>query len=149
MAHDIKKLKPNPNGRYCQGYYNPGPKYIGRTPEDRTVIYRSSLELKFCHMCDMSPAVVEWSSETLGIPYELDGKKHTYYPDYLFKTNKGVIYMVEVKPYAQCKCPSKWSSNDVKQTYRKNIAKWDAAMKFCKAHQNMQFKIVTEKFFTT
>ena len=51
--------------------------------------------------------------------------------------------------YAQCKCPSKWSSNDVKQTYRKNIAKWDAAMKFCKAHQNMQFKIVTEKFFTT
>lgn len=147
MAHDIKQLKPNLHGPYKQGYYKPGLKYVGRTADDKTVIYRSSLELKFCNMCDMSANVIEWSSETLGIPYMFDGKQHTYYPDYLFKTSKGIIYMVEVKPYSQTQCPAKRASESVKQTYRKNIAKWHAAVQFCNAHNNMKFKIVTERFF--
>ena len=147
MAYNIKQQKPKANGTYHQGYYKPlyANKYKGSTEDDKVIIFRSSLEYKFCKLCDMSSKVVAWSSETLPIIYELDGKQHTYWPDFLIKTN-ATTFLVEVKPYAETQCPATNASLYAKNTYRKNIAKWNAAIAYCKLH-NIKFKIITERFF--
>ena len=147
IAMNIKQLKPNKSGPYKQGYYrcmNPD-KYKGKDATDKTIIYRSSLEFRFCKLCDMSSKVLAWSSETLPIAYELDGVMHTNWPDFLFKTSYST-YIVEVKPWHETQCPSRSASNYAKETYRKNVAKWNATIAYCK-QQNIKFKIITERFF--
>lgn len=153
---DIKQLKPNKHGKYRQGYFDvsKSTKYAGKNSNDKTVIYRSSLEFKLCCLCETSPKIKSWSSETIAISYDFDGSVHTYWPDFAFETITGKKYLVEVKPMSQVKCPSVRASNDVKNTYRKNIAKWNAALAWC-AQMNAKcgadvwhFKIVTEQFFS-
>ena len=55
--------------RYKQGNYTPRhpEKYKGTWP----IIYRSSYELLFCKFCDDNTNVIEWSSESIVIPYIL------------------------------------------------------------------------------
>lgn len=55
-------------GQTHQGYYHVEhkDKYIG---DPALVIYRSAWEYSFCKWCDMTPAVLHWSSEPVSIPY--------------------------------------------------------------------------------
>lgn len=142
------------DGKYHQGRFNP------RNPEKykgdiRNIIYRSSWELKFLQWCDRSENILEYGSEEFFIPY-LDpttNKVRRYFPDAYVKIQEanGKIkkYIVEIKPLRQTKLPvagkkKKQTIITEALTYKKNLAKWEAARQWC-ADRMLEFKIITEK----
>lgn len=139
-------------------------RFIPKNPQKykgdiNNIVSRSSWEWKLMNFFDMNRAVLTWSSEEIVVPYffKLDGKMHRYYVDFYFtaydsdKNLKKIL--VEVKPEAQTKPPippkrktekSMKNHLDAIVTYHKNMAKWEAATKFCKLN-GIEFKIITEK----
>jgi hypothetical protein len=136
--------------KFKKGIYNPKnvEKYIGNS----SPTFRSSYELKFFEMCDISPKIKKWGSETFAIPYisPFDNRKHLYYIDNFILMENGEKYLVEIKPYRQT-IPPKESKRKKETTilhekyyYGLNMAKWEAAKAFAKT-KNWQFIILTEK----
>ncbi len=136
-------------GRYV--LINPK-KYEG---DPTNVIFRSSWEKRFMIFLDNHDSIISWSSEEIVVPYfwELDGKMHRYYPDFVvsMNTSNGVVrMMVEVKPYSQTIQPKKTKGKREQtflmevETYTKNEAKWKAARQYCN-ERGWLFRIVTEK----
>lgn len=138
--------------RFKQGIYRPVDrnKYHGKKlPE-----YRSSWELKFFQWCDRNSNVLEWSSESVIVPYvsPIDKRVHRYFVDstILLRENDVIKkYLVEIKPSKQTRPPVN-SKNKKKSTiiyenvtYAINQAKWAAAEKYAKK-KNMKFIILTE-----
>lgn len=127
-------------------------KYIG---DSQNIFYRSGYELKFMKWCDKNPAVLEWGSEEIVIPYRspLDNRVHRYFVDFYIKIQEknGIVskYLVEVKPsrFAQePKIPKRKTKRfieEVKQ-WGVNQSKWKSAKEFC-ADRGWKFIIVTEK----
>ena len=157
----VNTLKPNPNGRTRQGYYNVTnrEKYRGSD----IIIYRSSWEKQFFKICDMNSKVLEWASEPIKIPYynPVKKKQGVYIPDVLMRlqTDKGsVVYLIEIKPTGDLKKPPPVKSHKKAsyKTYEKrtrrlmvyaiNMAKFDAARKFC-GKRNWKFLVLTENYF--
>ena len=148
----MKKYKKYKQQPYKQGVYSPvnTDKYIGRgNPE-----YRSSWELKFFTWCDRNPNVLEWSSESIIVPYKspVDGRYHRYYVDNAIALQEGdkvIRYLVEIKPYKQTLPPvqSKRKKKSTllyeSRTYAVNQSKWAAARKFATS-KGMNFIILTE-----
>jgi hypothetical protein len=141
--------------RYIQDFFKPSnpEKYIGNINE---IVYRSSYELKAFHWCDSHPDILQWSSETITIKYfdPTTNRTRRYFPDLYIKMREqdGEIkrYIIEIKPKRQTVPPrnspkkrTKTYINETK-TYAKNLAKWQAAEKFC-MDNSLIFKIVTEK----
>ena len=92
--------------KFSQGFYklkNPE-KYVG-LGQPR---YRSSWEWHVMKMCDENPAIQNWASESVKIPYRdpLTGKATVYVPDFL------VVYVNNNKK----KCAELWEVKPVKQT---------------------------------
>ena len=122
-------------------------KYLG---DLKSIVYRSSYELKFMNWCDLNESVKGWASEEVAIPYRnpLDNKVHKYMVDFYIQVDKKK-YLVEVKPERFTKPPetqkrkTKRYIQEVAQ-YGVNEAKWKSAKDFCKK-QNMEFMIITEK----
>lgn len=125
------------------------------------IIYRSSLELRFCRFCDEEPKILRWSSEDIKVEYynPIEAKGKNYYPDYYMKLAKGgevVEYLVEVKPLSQLIKPDQPAYNASKTTiknynlklkvYIVNMAKKLAAESYCKL-RGMKYIFVTESFF--
>lgn len=136
-----------------QGLYKPRnpQKYIG---DVNNIRFMSSWELKADQFLDNNPNVIQWSSEEIVIPYRkpTDGKVHKYYPDYWVKYRdkhgKIIQEVWEVKPAAQTKPPKTRGKNKKTQlresiTYAVNVAKWQAAQKFCDKY-GLKFRIITE-----
>lgn len=110
--------------------------------------------------CDENPAVIEWASEELAIPYTspVDGRSHRYFPDFwiLVRQKNGQLHesIIEVKPKKYCAPPdpkkkltktgriSRRYINEVKH-WGINSAKWKAARELCKA-KGWEFVILTE-----
>lgn len=120
-------------------------KYIGK----KTPLYRSSWEWAFMQFCDNNPAIEQWASEAVRIPYRdpLTGKQTTYVPDffiqYVDKNGKKHAEVVEVKPANQT-IKERVGRNKVNQAhFIKNMAKWEAARAWCK-QQGLYFRIVSE-----
>jgi hypothetical protein len=119
---NIKNLKPRLDSRYNQGYYHPvnEEKYLGQKP----IIYRSGWEYEFSKYCDITPEIVYWSSEPIGIRYYnvVTKKFHTYFPDYVIRINKGnglyENFLVEVKPKSQLQKPKPPKKETVKSLQR-------------------------------
>ena len=98
--------------------------------------------------CDNNPAVINWASEAISIPYRnpVSGKQTVYVPDFLIvyvdASQKKHTELVEIKP-------SKEASMDGAKSYRDklmvaiNMAKWAAADNWCRAN-NIRFRVVTE-----
>lgn len=142
------------SNKFHQGFYIPKnvEKYVGK---EREIVYRSSWELKLFLWCDQNPSILQWSSETVIIPYvnPFDGRIHRYYMDLIIqvKTKSGGTntVLIEVKPSDQT-IPPKKSSKNTKQYQQKvknyliNLAKWQAAERFAKEN-GMKFLIITEK----
>ena len=137
---------------YKQGIYGPvnTKKYIGR----RSPEYRSSWELKFFQWCDKNPNVLEWSSESVIVPYRspVDNRYHRYYVDNAVALQEGnqiIKYLVEIKPYKQTQPPvqSKRKKKSTllyeNKTYAVNQAKWEAAEIYAQK-KGMKFIILTE-----
>ena len=70
----------------------------------RAPTYRSSWEYTFCTFCDNNPAVIQWASEAITIPYRnpVSGKNTVYVPDFLVvyedKNQKKHTELIEIKP---------------------------------------------------
>lgn len=119
-------------------------KYIGK----RAPTYRSSWEFTFCSFCDNNPAVVNWASEAVQIPYfnPVSGKNTIYVPDFLIvyvdKNQRKHTELVEVKPLKETTMESAKSLRD-KYSVAINMAKWAAADAWARAN-NIRFRVVTE-----
>jgi hypothetical protein len=131
------------------------PKNYKKYKGDSTNIwYRSLWERSFMVWCDNNPAVLEWNSEEIVIPYRspVDGKIHRYFPDFYVKVrgSNGEIRreVIEVKPKRQLSPPKKPKRqtqrylNEVK-TYAVNQAKFKAAQEYCD-DRKFVFRILTE-----
>jgi hypothetical protein len=133
--------------KFSQGVYtlkNPE-KYVG----NKLPYCRSSWETTFCMFCDNNPSVQQWSSEPVKIPYQdpLTGKHTVYVPDFLItyvdKNMKKHVEMVEIKPANQTVL-EKVGKNPYNQAqYVKNMAKWEAASKWCR-NQGIKFRVINE-----
>jgi hypothetical protein len=134
-------------GKFSQGFYsikNPE-KYIGTNKP----YYRSSWELTFCMFCDNNPAVNQWASESVKIPYRdpLTGKQTVYVPDffvlYMDKNNNKHAELIEIKPEKHT-ILEKVGKNPYNQAqFVRNQAKWAAANNWCK-NQGIRFRIISE-----
>jgi hypothetical protein len=132
--------------KYANGKYtikNPE-KYVGK----RAPTYRSSWEFTFCSFCDNNPAVINWASEAIQIPYynPVSGKNTIYVPDFIIvyvdANQRKHTELVEIKPSTQTTMESAKSYRD-KLSVAINMAKWAAADAWAKAN-NMRFRVVTE-----
>ena len=137
---------------YKGRYFPTNPKKYRGNPNQ--IIYRSLWERKVMVYCDKTRQIVEWGSEELFIPYRgVDNKPHRYYPDFYMKVKQTngthKKFIIEVKPKAQCKEPTKTPKRKTRKWYKEvqtwgiNQAKWKSAEEFCKDH-GMEFKVLTE-----
>lgn len=171
---DIKNLKPNPTGKYRQGYFIPTnpEKYVG---DPNKIIYRSEWERKFCNWCNAHPNIKKWGSEPLAIPYLNPCKKFVnnqfipgvsnYYVDFYIVVEKAGIeekWIIEIKPNAQIPTSKHIADlqkllegnrtekktiryNQQLKTLLINKAKFTAAKQFALEH-GCQFAICDENF---
>lgn len=124
-----------------------------------SIVYRSSWERKFIQWCDENPAIVQYASEEVVIPYisPIDNKQHRYFIDFFIAVRQkdGTIkkFLVEIKPFAQTITPvvkrlltekAKEQFKEQMKTYMVNQAKWEAAKKYCQM-RGFEFCVVTER----
>lgn len=134
--------------KFSQGIFklkNPD-KYIGLgSPR-----YRSSWEFSVMRMCDENPAIKEWASESVKIPYRdpLTGKQTVYVPDFLvvFVDNKGKkrAELWEIKPMNQTLHEHVGKNKYNQAQFVRNQVKWTTARNWCKQN-GVVFRILTEK----
>lgn len=133
--------------KFAQGKFapkNPG-KYIGKG----VPTYRSSWEWAFMQFCDNNPAIQQWASEAVKIPYRcpLTGKQTIYVPDfficYVDKNDKKHAEIIEVKPASQAVREKVGRSKHNQAHFVKNMAKWEAARNWC-SRQGLTFRVVSE-----
>jgi hypothetical protein len=132
--------------KYANGKFtikNPE-KYMGK----RSPTYRSSWEFAFMNFCDNNPSVLNWTSESVKIPYfnPVLGKQTIYVPDFLIvymdSNQKQHTEVVEIKPSTQTTMEGARSYQD-KLSVAINMAKWAAADNWARAN-NMRFRVITE-----
>jgi hypothetical protein len=120
-------------------------KYIGRG----NPTYRSGWEFSFMQFCDNNPAILQWASESINIPYKnpFTGKNTIYVPDFLIiyvdANQKKHAEVIEIKPSTETTLESAKSPRD-RAYVALNMAKWQAAAAWCK-NQGLRFRVVTEK----
>lgn len=139
--------------KYTQGIY----KVIHRNrykgnPDLAT--YRSSWELSMMFKLDTDSNVIEWSSESVIIPYQdVNGVLRRYFVDFYVKRKVGdqiITELIEVKPYKETIPPvlteGKKKKTKVREilTWDINQRKWESAKKFCEK-RGWTFRIMTEK----
>ena len=134
--------------RWAQGKYNlkHPDKYVGK----KTPTYRSSWKFHFMKFCDENPAIAAWASEAIKIPYRspITGKPTVYVPDFFiqYKDRKGAhkVEVIEIKPSNQALRESIGKNKQNQASYAINMAKWEAAGKYCKS-KGIGFRVITEK----
>lgn len=137
---------------YKQGMFKPHnpSKYLGNP---KNIKYRSQWEFTYMMKLDHDVNIIEWGSEEISIPYlsPIDKRVHRYFPDFYVKKKTVTGFervIIEIKPLAQTKPPKKGKSSrkflKESMTYAINIAKWEAAERFC-AQNGMSFVKLTEK----
>jgi len=132
--------------KYRQSIFKPKnpEKYIGKG----TIQMRSSWETHFAIFLDTNPAILEWASEPIRIPYihPITQKHTTYVPDFLIrykdKHNQIINELIEIKPYKQSVIEGKMNEKQ-RITVAINHAKWAEAQKWCDKN-NIAFRIITE-----
>ena len=133
--------------KYAKGFFNlKNPeKYVGTNKP----LYRSSWEFAVMQMCDTNPAIHQWASESIKIPYRdpLTGKHTVYVPDFLVvyvdAHQKKHAELWEVKPRKQAVRESVGKNPYDQAQYIKNMAKWQVAGQWAKK-AGLTFRIITE-----
>lgn len=138
---------------YKQGRYEVQnkQKYVGTKTNVR---YLSSYELEFFRWADRCPAVIQWSTETVIVPYyhPLKQRKARYIVDvyikYQTKTGELKEELIEIKPILQCQRPKKGKKStktyeDQMAVWIVNEAKWMAAKKYAE-ERGWRFRLITE-----
>lgn len=132
--------------KYSQGIYRPQnpDKYLGKT----TPRWRSSWEYRFMVLCDTHPAIKQWASESVRIPYvnPLTNKRTHYIPDFLIvyedKNGQPHTELIEIKPRGQITLESARSNKD-KLAVILNQAKWAAAQQWADS-KGIKFRVINE-----
>lgn len=133
--------------KFAQGRFemkNPE-KYVGI----KQPLARSSWEFVFMRMLDEHQGVEKWASESVQIPYRdpLTGKYTIYVPDFFIvyndKNGRKHAEVVEVKPTNHMIKEKLGNSRYNQEQYIKNLAKWEAANKWCQ-QQGIRFRVVNE-----
>jgi len=112
--------------------------------------FRSGWEFHVMKMCDEKPAIHQWASESVKIPYRdpLTNKQTVYVPDFLVvfvdKNNTRRAELWEVKPANQAIRENVGKNKYNQAQFIRNQVKWAAANNWCKQN-NVQFRIITEK----
>lgn len=138
--------------KYASGVFTP--KHPEKYSGIGKIQWRSSWELHFMMFLDSNTNVVQWSSESIRIPYKhpFTGKMTTYVPDFLIvymdRNGKQHVEMIEIKPHNQSVISERKAKgkNAIKlaQTVAINQAKWAYARNWCK-QQGIAFKVITEQ----
>jgi hypothetical protein len=122
--------------KYLQGKFKPinKDKYRG---DVENINMRSSWEMRFARWLDGNKDVIEWSSESVVIPYlyTVDNKMHRYFMDFWVKMSNEEIFLIEVKPFIQTRepvCRGRKTTYYKEQclSYVKNINKWEYADRY-------------------
>jgi len=98
--------------------------------------------------CDNNPSILQWASEAVHINYKnpLTGKNTIYVPDFLITyqdaSGNQKAEVVEVKPKKETTLEGARNIRDQAAAVL-NMAKWQAAQAWCKAH-GLTFRVVTE-----
>jgi hypothetical protein len=99
--------------------------------------------------CDNNPAILEWASECVKIPYRdpLTGKQTVYIPDFLItyvdKNMKKHVELIEIKPANQTMREAVGKNPYNQAQWVKNMAKWEAAQSWCK-NRGIRFRVINE-----
>ena len=127
--------------------------FIPKNPEKvigkRPIIYRSSWEMSLMRVFDENPAVLQWSSESITVPYQnpLTGKWTMYLPDffviYIDKNNQKHAEIIEIKPWKEDPRNPAKASTRTKLTQAINGAKWASAAAYCRK-RGWGFRVMTE-----
>lgn len=134
--------------RFASGKYTvlDPKKYVGK----KNPTYRSSWELQFMRFCDTHPSIQKWASEAISIPYRcpLTGRQTIYVPDffiqYMDKNGQVHTELIEIKPQNQTLREKVGKNKNNQIQYIRNVAKWRAAMAWCKA-QGIKFRVINEQ----
>ncbi|MBX3060837.1 MAG: TnsA endonuclease N-terminal domain-containing protein [Anaerolineae bacterium] len=105
---------------------------IGKVPSikmNRMVAYESLLECDYIYLLDFDPSVTFFREQPFAIPYQWEGKKHRYTPDFHFLSG-GKAFVIECKPQALLNEPG-------------NEQKWAAARQWCLSN-GATFQVVTD-----
>ena len=98
--------------------------------------------------CDNNPAIIQWASESINIPYRnpFTNKQTIYVPDFLIiyidKNQQRHAEVIEIKPSTETTMESARNMRD-RAYVALNHAKWAAATAWCK-NNGLKFRIVTE-----
>lgn len=92
--------------------------------------YRSSYELEAYQLLDSFPEVLEYSIESVAIPYYSEGILHHYFPDIIVTSKSGKKFMIEIKAFD-------FINTEI------NRQKFIEARKYCKLN-NIKFLVITE-----
>lgn len=133
-------------GKWSQGIFEPShpEKYIGKG----RIKFRSGWEKTMMIFLDNHPSILQWSSESIIIPYTdcLTKKKKNYIPDffiiYVDKLGVKKAEIIEVKPSKQAGLTKTKSLVEQAQVL-KNRSKWEAAKAWADK-QGIGFRVVTE-----
>ena len=132
--------------KFANGFYqitNPD-KYVGK----KVPHFRSSWEHTFMRFCDTNPAILQWASEAVHIPYRnpFTNKNTIYVPDFMImyvnKNGEKFGELIEIKPSTQATLESAKSPRDQAAAVL-NMHKWQAAHAWC-GQNGLRFRIVTE-----
>lgn len=132
--------------KYANGFFqitNPD-KYVGK----KVPHFRSSWEHSFMRFCDTNPAILQWASEAIHIPYRnpFTNKNTIYVPDFMimYVNKEGQKYgeLIEIKPSTQTTLESAKSVRDQAAAVL-NMHKWQAAQAWC-SQNGLRFRVVTE-----
>ena len=132
-------------------------KYNG---DPKNIRYDSLWERQICVDLDNSNEVLSWSREPFAIPYysPVDHQIHKYFVDFWVKKKNSKnkeqeIFLIEVKPFAQCVEPKPKTTKRGKPTkqfiseaitWSINSSKWKALANFCE-EKGWKFVILNEK----
>jgi hypothetical protein len=133
--------------KYANGMYQilNADKYVGK----KVPHFRSSWEHSFMRFCDENPAVLQWASEAIHIPYKnpFTNKNTIYIPDfmimYMNKNNEKFGELIEIKPNKQTTLEAAGRSMRDQAAAVLNAYKWQAAQAWC-SQNGLRFRVLTE-----
>lgn len=133
--------------KFANGFYqlNNPDKYVGK----KVPHFRSSWEHSFMRFCDENPAILQWASEAIHIPYKnpFTNKNTIYVPDffivYVNKEGQKHAELIEIKPSKQVTVENAGRSVRDQAAAVLNMHKWQAANAWCKSN-GVRFRVLTE-----
>ena len=134
-------------GKYANGFYQivNADKYVGK----KVPQFRSSWEHSFMRFCDENPAVLQWASEAIHIPYKnpFTNRNTIYVPDfmimYINKNGEKYGELIDIKPTKQTTLEAAGKSPRDQAAAVLNMYKWQAAQAWC-SQNGLRFRVLTE-----